>query len=153
MQSLRQSDKCFCQYQFWCKNVNFVRKKIEILGEILTFPLSGHYYWKWSSFCKICLFLDKCDFLYEGLYTLIKYQILIKNFHFLVFVDLHVLIFIKVFNLLENCYFDPKYHFVQFLCHFPSKIYITLVMNFLEKLSNFLRKVVIYLSILGKNDN
>ena len=62
----------------------------------------------------------------------------------------YVLIFIKVFNLLENCYFDPKYHFVQFLCHFPSKIYITLGMNSLEKLSNFLRKVVIYLSILGK---
>ena len=66
-------------------NINFGAKmsilceKIEILGEMLTFPLSGHYYWKWSSFCKICLFLDKCDFLCEGLYTLIKYQILIKK--------------------------------------------------------------------------
>ena len=77
-------------------NINFGAKmsilceKIEILGEMLTFPLSGHYYWKWSSFCKICLFLDKCDFLCEGLYTLIKYQILIKNFNFLGFVDLHM---------------------------------------------------------------
>ena len=26
MQTLRQSDKCFCQYQFWCKNVNIVQK-------------------------------------------------------------------------------------------------------------------------------
>ena len=65
MQTLRQSDKCFCQYQFWCKNVNVLRKKIEILGEMLTFSLSVHYYWKWLSFCKICLFLEKCDFLCE----------------------------------------------------------------------------------------
>ena len=143
----------FLSISILVQKCQFCAKKMEILGEMLTFPLSGHYYWKWSSFCKICLFLDKCDFLYEGLYTLIKYQILIKNFNFLVFVDLHVLIFIKVFHLLENCYFDPKYNFVQLLCHFPSKIYITLVMNFLEKLSNFLRKVLIYLSILGKNDN
>ena len=27
MQTLRQSDKCFYQYQFWWKNVNFVQKK------------------------------------------------------------------------------------------------------------------------------
>ena len=65
-----------------------------------------------------------------------------------------MLIFIKVFHLLENCYFDSKYHFVQWYfgqgCHFPSKIYIALGMNCLEKLRNFLRKVLIYLSILGK---
>ena len=28
--------------------------------------------WKWLSFCKICLFLEKCDFLCEGLYALTK---------------------------------------------------------------------------------
>ena len=81
-------------------------KKIEILGEMLTFSLSVHYYREWLSFCKICLFfLEKCD------------------------------------------NFDSKYHFVQWYfgqeCHFPSKIYITLGMNSLEKLSNFLRKVLI----------
>ena len=27
--TLRQSDKCFCQYQFWCKYVNFVQKKLK----------------------------------------------------------------------------------------------------------------------------
>ena len=32
-----------------------------ILGEMLTFSLSVHYYWKWLSFCKICLFSEKCD--------------------------------------------------------------------------------------------
>ena len=79
MQTLRQNYKCFCQYQFWCKNVNFVQKKNEILREMLTFSLSMHFHWKWLSFCKICLFLEKCDFLCEGLYTLTKWQILIKT--------------------------------------------------------------------------
>ena len=43
----------------------FCVKKIEILGEMLTFPFSVHYYQKWSSFCKTCLFKKKktkCDF-------------------------------------------------------------------------------------------
>ena len=71
-------------------NINFgakmsilCKKKIEILGEMLTFSLSVHYYWKWLSFCKIYLFLEKCDFLCEGLYTLIKCQIRKKTFNFL----------------------------------------------------------------------
>ena len=79
----------------WCKlwgkitsvsvNINFgakmliLCKKNEILREMLTFSLSMHYHWKWLSFCKICLFLEKCDFLCEGLYTLTKWQILIKT--------------------------------------------------------------------------
>ena len=80
MHTLRQNYKGFCQYQFWCKNIKFVqKKKIEILREMLTFSLSMHYHWKWLSFCKICLFLEKCDFLCEGLYTLIKEKILIKT--------------------------------------------------------------------------
>ena len=29
------------------------------LGEMLTFSLSVDYYWKWLSFCKMCLFLEK----------------------------------------------------------------------------------------------
>ena len=66
-------------------NINFgakmliLCKKNEILREMLTFSLSMHYHWKWLSFCKICLFLEKCDFLCEGLYTLTKWQILIKT--------------------------------------------------------------------------
>ena len=37
-----------------------------------------------------------------------------KNIQFLRYVRfVYVLIFIKVFNLLENCYFDSKYHLVQ----------------------------------------
>ena len=57
----------------------YFMKKIEILGEMLTFSLSVHYYWKWLSFCKIYLFLEKCDFLSEGLYTLIECQIRKKH--------------------------------------------------------------------------
>ena len=64
---------------FGGKYVNFVPKKYKFLGEMLTFSLSVHYYWKWLSFCIICLFLEKCDFLCEGLYTLTKCQILIKT--------------------------------------------------------------------------
>ena len=44
VQTLRQSDEYFCQYQFWCKNVNFVQEKIEIWREMLTFSLSVQYY-------------------------------------------------------------------------------------------------------------
>ena len=58
------------------------KKNNEILGEMLTFSLSMHYHRKWLSFCKICLFLEKCDFLCEGLYTLTKWQILIKTTSF-----------------------------------------------------------------------
>ena len=62
------------------------KKKIEILGEMLTFWLSVHYYWKWLSFFgKICLFLEKCDFLCQGLYALTKCQILIKASIFYIF--------------------------------------------------------------------
>ena len=66
-------------------NINFgakmliLCKKNEISREMLTFSLSMHYHLKWLYFCKICLFLNKCDFLCEGLYTLTKWQILIKT--------------------------------------------------------------------------
>ena len=82
-------------------------------------------------FCKICLFLEKCDFLKNSKDMLICI----------------VLIFIQVFHLLESCYFDSKYHFLQWNfgqeCHFPSKIYIALGIHSWEKLSNVLRKVLI----------
>ena len=96
-------------------------------------------------FCKKkCLILEKSDILCESLYTLTNCLILVKkNYNFFGY----VLIFIKVFHLLEYCYFDSKYHILQWYfgqkCHFPSKIYYTCVMNSLHKLSNFLRKVLI----------
>ena len=67
---------------FYEKNWNF--------GRNVDFSLSVYYYWKWLSFCKICLFLEKCDFLSEGLYTLIKCQILKKNIQFLRYVNLYM---------------------------------------------------------------
>ena len=120
------------------------KKKNEILGKMLNFPLSVHYYWNWSFFCKKkCLFLEKSDILCESLYTLTNCLILVKNYNFFGYVS----IFIKAFHLLEYCYFDSKYHILQWYfgqkCHFPSKIYYTCVMNSLHKLSNFLRKVLI----------
>ena len=121
-----------CCANFWGKvtsvslNINFLaklsilfnkkkkkKKKKENSGEMLTFPLSVHYYWKWSSFCKTCLFFEKCDSFCEGLYTLTNCLILVKIFNFLGYIKLYMLIFIKVFHLLENCYFYSKYHVVQ----------------------------------------
>ena len=63
----------------FCAKMLILCKKNDILREMLTFSLCMHYHWKWLSFCKICLFLEKCDFLCEGLYTLSKWQILIKT--------------------------------------------------------------------------
>ena len=125
---------------------------------MLTFSLSVHYYWKWLSFCKICLFLEKCEFLCEGLYTLTKCQILIKKLQFLRICSfVYVLIFIKVFHLLENCYFDSKYQFGQWYfgqeCHFPSKIYITLGYKFFGEIEQFFKNCVNLVVNFGKNDS
>ena len=74
-------------------NINFGAKvsilceKIEIWGEMLTFSLSVHYYWKWLSFCKIYLFLEKCDFLSEGLYKVSNSD---KKLQFLRYIDLYM---------------------------------------------------------------
>ena len=92
--------------QFWVKI-------IEVLWEMLIFETIVHYYWKWISYWKTCLFSENCDFLCECLYTLRNCQNMIKTSIFLrkcLFV--HVLIFIRVFLLLENCYFDSKYDFI-----------------------------------------
>ena len=100
-------------------NINFGARmslfyeKNWIFGRNVDFSLSVHYYWKWLSYCKICLVLEKCDFLSEGFIYINKVSNSDKNFNFLGFVILYVLIFIKVFHLSENCYFDSKYHFVH----------------------------------------
>ena len=88
------------------------------------------------------IFLEKGDFMCEGLYTLTKCQILIKKFSFLVYVALFVLIFIYWKNaiLIQNILF---FNDTLGKCHFRSKIYIRLGINSCEKLKNFLRKVLI----------
>ena len=93
-----------------------------------------HYYWKWISYWKTFLFSENYD-----CRILIKTSIFFRKCLFV-----HVFIFIKVFYLLENCYFDSKYHFIWWYfgqkCHFPSRIYISGGIHSLDKLSNFLRK-------------
>ena len=69
---------------------HYFMKKIEILGEMLTFSLSVHYYWKWLSFCKICLVLEKCDFLSEGFIYINKVSNSEKNIQFLRYVNLYM---------------------------------------------------------------
>ena len=60
-----------------------------------------------------------------------------NNFSFLGYVNLYM-VKNRIIVILILC---------KYFCHFPSKIYITLGINSLQKLSNFLRKK---LSILGK---
>ena len=139
-----------CQF-FGKKNWNFVRN-VDFFKQLCS-----------TSECeyligKTCLFSENVDFLCECLYTLRNCQNMIKTSIFLrkcLFV--HVLIFIRVFLLLENFYFDSKYDFIRWYfgkkCHFPSKIYNSGGINFLEKSSNFLRKGVNLAVNFGKNDN
>ena len=142
----------------FCAKMSILGKKIEFREKCWFFQTSVHYYWKWTSYWKTCLFSENFDFLCDCLYTSRNCRILIKTLIFLrkcLFV--HVLIFIKVFYLLENCYFDSKIWFYSVIfwkkCHFPSKIYISGGINFLEKSSNFLRKGVNLAVNFGKNDN
>ena len=94
--------------QFWeKKKLNFVRN-VDFFKQLCT--TTG----KWTSYWKTCLFSENCDFLCDCLYTSTNCRILIKTLIFLrkcLFV--HVLIFIRVFLLLENCYFDSKYDFIR----------------------------------------
>ena len=90
MQTLMQIDNCFCQYQFWYKNVNFVEK-------YWNFERNVDLFMKCALLLKVIIFLQnmpiflvKCDVLCEGLYTLTKCQILIKNFNFLGYVNLYM---------------------------------------------------------------
>ena len=93
--------------QFWEKKLNFVRN-VDFFKQVCTTTESEHLYW------KTCLFSENCDFLCDCLYTSRNCRILIKTSIFLrkcLFV--HTLIFIRVFLLFENCYFDSKYDFIR----------------------------------------
>ena len=116
----------------FCAKMSILGKKIEFREKCWFFQTSVHYYWKWTSHWKTCLFSENCDFLCDCLYTSRNCRILIKTLIFLrkcLFV--HVLIFIKVFYLLENCYFDSKYHFIRWYfgqkCHFLVKFTFQMV--------------------------
>ena len=116
----------------FCAKMSILGKKIEFREKCWFFQTSVHYYWKWTSYWKTCLFSKNCDFLCDCLYTSRNCRILIKTSIFLrkcLFV--HVLIFIRVFLLLENCYFDSKYHFIRWYfgqkCHFLVKFTFQMV--------------------------
>ena len=129
-----------------CKNANFGKKKLKFCEKCWLFQTIVHYYWKWISYWKTCLFSENFD-----CRTLIKTSIFLRKCLFV-----HVLIFIRVFLLLENCYFDSKYDFIRWhfgqKYHFSNKIYISVGINSLEKSRNFLRKGVNLVVSFGKND-
>ena len=148
----------FLNIIFLCKTVNFKGKKIEILWEILTFSNNCALLLKANILLENMLIFRKFWlFVWMSIYikklsNLIKTSIFLRKCLFV-----HVLIFIRVFLLLENCYFDSKYDFIRWYfgqkCHFSSKIYISGGINFLEKSRNFLRKGVNLAVNFGKNDN
>ena len=95
-------------------NINIWAKIIEVLWEMLTF-------WNY------CALLLKVNILLENMLIFRKFwlfvwmSIYIKNLSNLIKTSIflrkclfvHVLIFIRVFLLLENCYFDSKYDFIR----------------------------------------
>ena len=124
--------RVFFSTSIFLQKCQFLGKKIEFREKCWFFQTSVYYYWKWTSYWKTCLFSENCDFLRDCLYTSRNCPILIKTLIFLrkcLFV--HVLIFIKVFDLLENCYFDSKYHFIRWYfgqkCHFLVKFTFQMV--------------------------
>ena len=110
------------------------------------------FFIKCALLLKVIIFLQnmpifrKYDSWREGLYTLIKCQIMIKYFNFLDMLicmckfSLKYFICWKIVILIQNIILFSD---ILGKCHFPSKIYITLGINSWEKLSNFLRKVLI----------
>ena len=70
---------------------------------------------KMSILGKKIEFREKCWFFSNNCAVLLKVNILLENM--LIFRKLwlfvHVLIFIRAFLLLENCYFDSKYDFIR----------------------------------------
>ena len=148
----------FFSTSIFVQNCQFLGKKIEILCEILTFSNNcallvsvNILLENMLIFRKFWLFMWMSIYI-KKLSNLIKTSIFLRNCLFV-----HVLIFIRVFILLENCYFDSKYDFIRWYfgqkCHFPSKIYISGGINFLEKSSNFLRKGVNLAVNFVKNNN
>ena len=105
--------RVFFSTSIFVQNCQFWAKIIEVLWEMLTF-------WNYCALLlKVNILLQNMlifrkFFLCECLYTLRNCQNMIKTSIFLrkcLFV--HVLIFIRVFLLLENCYFDSKYDFIR----------------------------------------
>ena len=123
-------------------------RNVDFLKLLCTTTESEYLIGKHSYFQKIMTFVN-CLYTSRNCRILIKTSIFFRKCLFV-----HVFIFIKVFYLLENCYFDSKYHFIPWYfgqkCHFSNKIYISCGINSLEKSSNFLRKGVNLVVSFGK---
>ena len=104
----------FLNINFCAKLSMFWKKKIENLWEILTFSNNCALLLSVNILLENMLIFRKCWlFVWLSIYikklsNLIKTSIFLRKCLFV-----HVLIFIRVFLLLENCYFDSKYHFIR----------------------------------------
>ena len=85
---------------FWKKNWNFVRN-FYFFKQLCSASECEYLIRKHAYFQKILIFFKKLS-------NPIKTSIFLRKCLFA-----HVLIFIRVFLLLENCYFDSKYHFIR----------------------------------------
>ena len=104
--------RVFFSTSIFVQKCQFWEKKIEFRENCWFFQTSVHYYWKWTSYWKTCLFSENFDFLCDCLYTSRNCRILIKTSIFLrkcLFV--HVLIFIRVFLLFGKLLFWFKIWF------------------------------------------
>ena len=98
----------------FCAKMSILGKKNWILWEMLTFSNNCALLLKVNIllenmliFRKFWLFVWKSIYI-KKLSNLIKTSIFLRKCLFV-----HVLIFIRVFLLLENCYFDSKYDFIR----------------------------------------
>ena len=150
--------RVFFSTSIFCAKMSILGKKIEFREKC----------WFFSNKCALLL---KVNILLENMLIFRKFWLFVwlsiyikklsnsdKNFNiFRKCLFVHVLIFIRVFLLLENCYFDSKYDFIRWhfgqKYHFSNKIYISGGIHFLEKSNNFLRKGVNLAVNFGKNDN
>ena len=81
----------FLNINFCAKMSILGKKKIEFREKCWFFQTIVHYYWKWTSYWKTCLFSENCD---RKLSNSDKNLIFLRKSLFV-----HVLIFIKVFYL------------------------------------------------------
>ena len=75
--------RVFFSTSIFVQKCQFWEKKNWISWEMLIFQTIVHYYWKWTSYWKTCLFSENCDFLCDCLYTSRNCRILIKTLIFL----------------------------------------------------------------------
>ena len=59
----------FLNINFCAKLSILAKKKNEFREKCWFFQTIVHYYWKWTSYWKTCLFSENCDFLCDCLYT------------------------------------------------------------------------------------